>query len=151
MNRIIKFLPGQARAQRPVNSSCASCERGRAARAGQPLIWSRLGFMIIRADTDLCAMNRGGHPRACVPTSRIPPVKFKLKSASPPLLCVACRVANSKKKKKKGARSPRRGRVRHLALRSEEIDVPGVRLPSTPGHTQARRTAAVVPAAHTNK
>lgn len=97
--------------------------------------------MIIRADTDLCAMNRGGHPRACVPTSRIPPVKFKLKSASPPLLCVACRVANSKKekkKRKKGARSPRRGRVRHLVLRSEEIDVPGVRLPSTPGHTQAR-------------
>lgn len=43
---------------------------------------SRLGFMIIASDTDLCAVNGAGHPRACVPTSRIPAVKFKLKSAS---------------------------------------------------------------------
>lgn len=41
---------------------------------------SRLGFMIIASDTDLCAVNGAGHPRACVPTSRIPAVKFKLKA-----------------------------------------------------------------------
>lgn len=65
---------------RPVNSCSSWWVRGSASSGPRASSLSRLGFMIIRFDTDLCAVNRAGHPRARVPTSRIPAVKFKLKA-----------------------------------------------------------------------